>query len=317
MGLGQSQLFDVGRDDHAHRGRSPVKFLEAHRIVSTFSGGESLEFLLAMSGTPEPLELYVRAHAAQQGRSAHFRTLPFGTIQQTLIEPARTGEREVFFLMPWDLVPALDWRTGVPSRGAESAEWRAEADRFIQRLSSRQGARIIYLAAPVPPVLGMAHRTLEACRWLESRMHGIGARVLSAELFNLSSYLSTGCPVGGNALDVVAAEIVSAAVRGPRTPMKLLITDLDNVMWSGVIGEDGIDGIAFGSSGPGFKHFLYQSYLAKLQQSGVLLAAVSRNDPEIALAPFKTGRMALREEAFVCIVASYSAKSSQIRRIRR
>jgi FkbH-like protein len=294
-----------------------VKFLEAHRIVSSFTGGEPLEFLLAMSGTPTPLELYVRAHAAQAGRAATVRTLPFGTIQQTLIEPARAGEREVFLLMPWDLVPALDWRTGVPVRAPDAAEWRDEAERQIQRITARQGGgtRVIYLPAPVPPVLGLAHRTLDACRWLESRMASIGARVVSPEAFHLSSYLSTGCPIGGGSLDAIAAEIVAAALRGPRTPMKVLITDLDNVLWSGVIGEDGIDGIAFGPSGTGFKHFIYQSYLAKLQQSGVLLAAVSRNDPEIANAPFATGRMPLSANAFVCVVASYSAKSSQIRRI--
>jgi FkbH-like protein len=292
-----------------------VKFLEAHRIVTEFSGGEPLEFLLALSGTGAPLELYVRAHAAKLGRAARVRMLPFSTIQQTLIEPPRPGEREVFLLMPWDLVPALDWRTGIPLHAPEPTAWRNEADQFIQRIATRPGARLVYLPAPVPPVLGLAHRSLEACRWLESRMLSAGARVLPAEAFQLSSYLSSGCPIGGNSLGSVASEIVLAAVRPPRTPMKVLITDLDNVLWSGVIGEDGVDGIAFGPTGMGFKHFLYQSYLAKLQQSGVLLAAVSRNDPEIALAPFATGRMPLQEKAFVCIVASYSAKSSQIRRI--
>ena len=292
-----------------------MKFLEAHRIVSEFSGGEPLTFLLAMSGTAAPLELYVRAHAARAGRAARVRTLPFGTMQQALIEPPRADEREVFLLMPWDLVPALDWRTGIPPRAPETNEWREEADRFIQRISTRHGAGVIYLPAPVPPVLGLPQRTLEACRWLESRMLSIGARIVSAETFQLSSYLSTGCPIGGNSLEIIGAEIVSVAIGVLRTPMKVLITDLDNVLWSGVIGEDGVDGIAFGPTGTGFKHFIYQSYLAKLQRSGVLLAAVSRNDPEIANAPFATGRMPLQADAFICVVASYSAKSSQIRRI--
>ena len=292
-----------------------MKFLDAHRIVSEFSGGEPLTFLLAMSGTAVPLELYVRAHAARAGRAARVRTLPFGTIQQALIEPPRADEREVFLLMPWDLVPALDWRTGIPPRAPETNEWREEADRFIQRISTRHGAGVIYLPAPVPPVLGLPHRTLEACRWLESRMLSIGARIVSAETFQLSSYLSTGCPIGGNSLDTIGAEIVSVAIGTPRTPMKVLITDLDNVLWSGVIGEDGVDGIAFGPTGTGFKHFIYQSYLAKLQRSGVLLAAVSRNDPEIANAPFAKGQMPLQADSFICLIASYSAKSSQIRRI--
>jgi FkbH-like protein len=86
-------------------------------------------------------------------------------------------------------------------------------------------------------------------------------------------------------------------------------------MWRGVIGEDGIDGIRYSPEGVGFRHFLYQTFLAKLKREGTLLAAVSRNDPELALAPFLTEQMTLRVEDLVVIAASYNAKSSQIRSI--
>jgi FkbH-like protein len=292
-----------------------VKFLEAHQIVSRHTGGEPLPFLLAMSGTSEPLELYVRAHAAQSGRSAEVRTLSFNTLQQTLLEAPRAGEREVFLLLPWDLVPVLDWRTGLSTPRSSLSELQAEADRALQRFSKRPGCRVLYLPAAVPPILGQPRYALELERWLQSRAVSAGARLLPENTFQLSTYLASGCPVGGASLSSVAADVVTEAMRSDVAPMKLLVTDLDNVMWAGVIGEDGLDGIACGPDGRGFRHFLYQSFLARLQASGVLLAAVSRNDQEIALAPFAAGRMSINENAFVCIVASYSAKSSQIQRI--
>src|SRR5262249_15977068 len=52
-------------------------------------------------------------------------------------------------------------------------------------------------------------------------------------------------------------------------------------------------------------------------REGVLLAAVSRNDAELANGPFLSGRMTLRVDDFVVIAASYQAKSAQIREIAR
>ena len=292
-----------------------MKFLEAHQIVSKAVGGEPWSFLLGVSGTSSPLELYIRAHGAQRNRQLDLRTLAFNTLQQTLIDQPRAGEREVFLLAPWDLVPALDWRTGIPSLAPDLAEASAQAEQVIQRVVTRPGAAWLYLPAITPPVFTRPERDAELTRWLESRALSNGARVVSADAFQLSSYLSSGCPIGGASLSDVAETIVSAALRSPPQQMKVLVTDLDNVMWAGVIGEDGLDGIAFGPEGNGFRHFVYQTFLAKLQHAGVLLAAVSRNDREIALAPFTTGRMRLDEAKFVCIVASYGAKSSQIRLI--
>jgi len=292
-----------------------VKFLEAHQLVSRSTGGSSLPFLLAMSGTPDPLELYVRAHAAKLGHAAEIRTLAFNTLQQTLIEQPREGEREVFLLTPWDLVPALDWRTGIPPETPDIAMARDFADEVIRRVRARERARLVYLDAPVPPAFGRPERAEEICATLTALVLSAGGRVLPRDAFQLSSYLSSGCPVGGNSLSSVGLRIAQAAIGAEPARMKVLITDLDNVMWSGVIGEDGVAGIACGPDGRGFKHFLYQSLLSKLQRSGVLLAAVSRNDPDLAAAPFVARRTAIGQDAFVCIVASYSAKSSQIRRI--
>ena len=76
----------------------------------------------------------------------------------------------------------------------------------------------------------------------------------------------------------------------------MLVSDLDNVMRRGVVAEDGLEGISFGPQSTGYRHFIYQTLLARLKNEGVLLAAVSRNDPEVALGRSGRGKMVLKED---------------------
>lgn len=289
-----------------------MNFLEARRIVAEFRGGEPLPFLLGMSGTADPLVLYLRAAGAKRGCQVAVRMLPFGTLGQALLGPPG-GEREVFLLLPWDLVPEADWRSGLPAGELDLAGLRDRAASQALRFQRRK-ARLVYIPAELPPLLPHPddNRALEL--YLEQLALECGARMLPASSFSLGGYLSSGCPVGGSAQGLVA-EAVIAAVLEEETPGKVLVTDLDNVMWSGVIAEDGLEGIAFGAEGAGYRHFVYQTMLARLREQGVLLAAVSRNDPEVALEPLRNGRMKLGEEDFVAVVASYHAKSAQIREL--
>jgi FkbH-like protein len=290
-----------------------MKFLEAHQIVRGFQGGESLPFLLAMSGTADPLLLYVRAAAAQGGRDARVETLPFNTLGQALMSPAGAA-REVFLLAPWDFVPALDWRSGV-SAELTFAQCRDEAQAVAGRLRARPNARVVYVPAPVPPSLLTPAEDAALLTWIESLARSLDATVLAPEAFQLGGYFASGCPVASAALGGAAAAIVAAALHATPSRKKIVVTDLDDTMWSGIIGEDGPQGIKYLSEGKGFRHFVYQTYLKKLQKEGVILAAVSRNDQELAIGPFREGKMVLTETDFVCVVASYMAKSAQIKRI--
>jgi FkbH-like protein len=291
-----------------------VNFLEARRVVATFAGGPPLPFVFGLSGTGEPFELYLRAAAAQGGRTAQTTLLPFNTLAQTLRRPPEPGAVEVLLLLPWDFVPEADWRSGVPE-SVDEEQLRARASETARLLAQRPAARLLYLPAPVPPVLPDAARTSALARWIESLAAGLRARVLPATAFTLPGYLASGCPVGGHAIGDVATAVIAAAVAPPPEPKKVLVTDLDNVMWSGLIADDGLEGIAFEPSGRGYPHFVYQSVLRRLRGEGTLLAAVTRNDADVALPPFRSGRMVLREADFVSIVASYHAKSAQIREL--
>lgn len=294
-----------------------MNFLDAKRIVAEFSGGPEIRVLLAMSGTGEPLELFVKAAAAERGFAAKLRLLPFNTLHQALLSEATPDEREVFFLLPWDLVPELDWRSGVPDERLDPALALESADRILARIAARPAAAITYLPAPIPAALAdqATHEMLVSS--LTARVAQAGARLLSPEGFSLGTYFGSGMPVSARYMGTVGKTVAELAGGPTPEPAKLLISDLDNTLWSGVIAEDGVDGIKWRAEGVGFRHFVYQTFLRRLKGEGVLLAAVSRNSPEVVLAPLTPGRMALCETDFVSVVASYHAKSAQITELAR
>jgi FkbH-like protein len=291
-----------------------MSFLEAQRIVREFRGGEPLSFLLALSGTPDPLMLYLRAAGALRGRSVEVRTLPFNTLGQEMLRAPRGDEAEVFLLLPWDFLPELDWRSGIPSEAPALADLKSRAAAVAQQLAKRSRAKFLYLPAAVPPVLSDVAEGNSLAAFLLALAASIGARITEPAGFAMASYLASGCPVASSALSEVATTIVDLVAPRPAERAKVLVTDLDNVLWAGVVAEDA-DQIAFSPEGRGFRHFIYQTYLLKLKQEGVLLAAVSRNDPDIALGPIRSRKMKLVEEDFVAVVASYQAKSAQIREL--
>lgn len=293
-----------------------MNFLQAHAIVKAFAGGPALPFLVGMSGTAEPLSVFLSAAAAQHGYEATLRFLPFNTLQQAVHEPRTPGEHECFVLMPWDLVPELDWRTGLSRTELQEPELQARAHDLLRRLAER-GARVVYVPAPCPPLWLDPLRNASLLQWLLGAALQVRATVADEGAFSLRSYLASGLPIDTTQLGAVASVIVSAitdTTRFPESPSaKVLVTDLDNTLWSGIIGDDGVEGIAYRPEGKGYRHFIYQTALRRLRESGVLLAVVSKNDEQPALAPFAIGDMVLDRSDFVAFYASWNAKSAQIR----
>ncbi len=289
-----------------------LSFLEAHKVVRAFQGGPPLEFLLAMSGTPDKLDLFIRAACAKRGRSAKVGVLPFNTLAQALRGGSDQTRPTVFALFPWDLLPEADWRSGVPIASPVEDDARSRAQEIAERIRTWKLSRVLYVPAPMPPVFADSTVDAQFALWLLTLARSIGARVLDPSAFSLASYLASGSPFASSAVDDIAESIVDAAIGETPGARKVVVTDLDNVVWAGIIGEDGVDGIACGAEGAGYRHFLYQTMLRKLKRDGVLLAAVSRNDAQLANAPFLADKTVLGEDDFVAIVASYHAKSSQI-----
>ena len=110
---------------------------------------------------------------------------------------------------------------------------------------------------------------------------------------------------------------VVAALRGRSA--KCLVLDLDNTLWGGVIGDDGIEGIQLGKGHAAGEAFLeFQQYCLSLKARGIALAVCSKNDEANARAPFRSHfAMLLREEDIACFVANWQDKATNLRSIAR
>jgi FkbH-like protein len=95
------------------------------------------------------------------------------------------------------------------------------------------------------------------------------------------------------------------------------VLDLDNTLWGGVIGDDGLEGIVLGQgSGNGEAFAEFQRYAKALGERGVILAVCSKNDEKNALEPFeKHPEMVLKRGDIACFVANWTDKASNLRQI--
>lgn len=105
---------------------------------------------------------------------------------------------------------------------------------------------------------------------------------------------------------------VLAAVRGKSR--KVLALDLDNTLWSGVIGDDGLEGIIVGQgNATGEAHADLQSYALALRSRGIVLAVSSKNDDAVARLPFQQHPdMLLREEHIAVFQANWADKATNL-----
>ena len=106
-----------------------------------------------------------------------------------------------------------------------------------------------------------------------------------------------------------------AAQRG--LSKKCLVLDLDNTLWGGVIGDDGIQGIILGEgTARGEAHLALQRYAKDLTERGIVLAVCSKNDPDIAShAVDEHPEMILRRKDFACFAANWQPKPENLRMI--
>jgi len=100
---------------------------------------------------------------------------------------------------------------------------------------------------------------------------------------------------------------------------KCLVLDLDNTLWGGVIGDDGLEGIKLGQGNAlGEAYVAFQRYARNLSKRGIILAVCSKNDEANALSPFRRHpEMVLREADIACLVANWDDKATNLREISR
>lgn len=159
--------------------------------------------------------------------------------------------------------------------------------------------------------LGLAAPSyLTICDW-EFLANRIGAVVARDE----RSWFESKQPCSPALMVELAREAAHLLISLKRAPKKVLVMDLDNTLWGGVVADDGLEGIELGDTSPRGEAFkAFQKYILSLKQRGVLLAVCSKNDHARAAEPFERHPdMVLKMDDIVCFKANWEPKSENIR----
>jgi FkbH-like protein len=137
-----------------------------------------------------------------------------------------------------------------------------------------------------------------------------------ASFFQPSMYVNAAMVLSIDALPPVAAGTVALIGALYGRIKKCLVLDLDNLLWGGVIGDDGIENIQLGSLGIGKVFTEFQCWVKKLKNRGIILAVCSKNTESVAKEPFiNHPDMVLRLEDIAVFIANWDTKVENIRRI--
>ncbi len=129
------------------------------------------------------------------------------------------------------------------------------------------------------------------------------------------NYKIVTTPAGSNALALSLAAIIRGMFGRSR---KVLVLDLDNTLWGGVIGDDGVESIQIGRETPLAEAFsAFQQYCLDLRDRGVLLAVSSKNEESAALEGLSHPDSILRREHFASFRVNWKPKAENLVAIAR
>jgi FkbH-like protein len=138
-------------------------------------------------------------------------------------------------------------------------------------------------------------------------------------MFASNVYVSTEMILSMDALPYVASRVMDivGAIKGQFK--KCLILDLDNTVWGGVIGDDGLEGIQLGHGlGIGKAFTEFQMWVKKLKARGIIICVASKNNEDTAKEPFeKHPDMILKLEDIAVFMANWETKVDNIRAIQQ
>jgi FkbH-like protein len=294
---------------------------------------------LAVLCTYEAAELseQLRVACFALGIDAELYVAPYGQVEQEVLGE---GSGLSAFSPTHVLIAATTADLAFPEL-AENAEellaaaltrWRTLWD-LIRR---DHGARVIQHAFVVPDETPLGHLALRLessrlslVRDFNRRLaHDAGDDVLLVDCERLAArvgkrhwldprlWYGTRQPVAHEALPVLARETAAVLAADLGLAARCLVLDLDNTMWGGIVGEDGLDGIVIGEGPDGEAYAAFQEYVSALRSRGVILAVASKNDLEAARRPFADmPEMRLKLDDFSVFVADWRRKPEQITEI--
>ncbi len=317
-----------------------MKLAEALKIVQSVPpDAPRVEVSLLCGFTPLHLETFLRAQLCKlfPGRSPHVLTGLYGDLIGNLGRAADVAAAIV--IIEWaDLDPRLGLRRLGGWEPPQLQDILREFKRSCDRLQDAMPAvaRNIPVVAcfptlPLPPVsftpLARASEfTLELRSCVASLSvalsHIPGVRIVdpqrldvlsSSRRLDVNSELSAGFPytlAHASALAEMLAELVLN-----RQPKKGLITDLDDTLWRGILGEVGAQGISWDLDHHSQIHALYQQLLRSLAASGTLIAIASKNERPLVDEVFATRDPILAATDVFPFEVHWGAKSESVTRI--
>ncbi len=134
--------------------------------------------------------------------------------------------------------------------------------------------------------------------------------------FDAALYYHAKMSVSMDALPYLAKAVIDVVNAMNGKIKKCVILDLDNTLWGGIIGDDGMGGIEIGEYGKGHVFTNLQRWIKQLKDCGIILAVCSKNEADIAREPFeKHEEMILRLSDISIFVANWNDKASNIKMI--
>lgn len=260
---------------------------------------------------------------------------PFGTYTQELLNP----ESGLGHFQPDFIVLLLNWRDlALPlfDGAIETANAITRIQNLWRAALDLQSGHILQLTFSPPPrepghelsSLISQGRVRSIRRINDALYQAAGDRVTLVDSERIAAawpeswedpILWSSAKVYPNAsvLPIVGEHIVSCVRAQMGMSRKILVLDLDNTIWGGVVGEDGFDGIKLGPpSSLGERYQDFQVYLKELRDRGVLLAAASKNNSEDALDVLRRHPgSALHADDFVAFKVNWDHKADNIRQI--
>ncbi len=308
------------------------------------SGGKAGVLRLAILGGPTTTQLrqLIEVFLAGEGIAADIYEADFGLFRHEVLTAGSaldTFRPQVVFLATSarDVArrPALahDEKEVMRLAEQEFADW----SRLWETANARWGATIIQNNFEIghESVLGhfslrhpasREHYVERLNRLLAERapsyviihnLRGLAAEAGGRQWFESRFYHDSKMPCGPDSLVTYAYSVVSLLRALVGKSKKVVVLDLDNTLWGGVVGDLGAGGIHLGQgSGEGEAYLAFQQYLKGLQSRGILLAVCSKNDEKNAREPFeRRGDMVLKLADISCFIANWQNKADNLREI--
>ena len=297
---------------------------------------------LACGFTPLHLQTFLAAHLqhALPGRNIAITPGLYGDLAGGMESLASDPPHGVAVALEWS---DLDQRFGYRGSGSWSPRMLPDMIAEARRMLDRIGAALERITVPValclptlplPPLFHTSGEqtgepelalTRSLSEFAERIAQFPAVRVVStarlnedspaSSRFDLKSDLSTGLPYTLSHADALAALLAHLLASPP--PKKGLITDLDDTLWNGIVGELGPDGVSWDLASHHQLHGLYQKLLAALSEEGTLVGVASKNDAKVVAKAFERDDILLRPQQVFPLEVHWSAKSGSVERILR